>query len=298
MFVPKDAAKVIELLENQCLCAKGAVIFCAARFAQYIYGIISKRHFLMSVICKNCAQEFEGKYCPRCGQKASVKRITTKIVFKDALNKLLPWDKGLLFTTRRLLFSPASMVNEYLAGKRVDYTKPFSYLFLVIAVSLIFFSPEDFDNLQTPQSGSDEARALQLNVSSWVVNHLSIVMLGLIPFLSLFSRLFYRKADYNYAEHFIFNCYLSAACTVVSLPLTMLLKAFGQNPSAPLFLTLSMVIYLLYFAWAYVGFFKPRNVWWGGFKAILGYLLAYLTYVILMSILVGIGVVVYFKLFK
>lgn len=269
------------------------------RVVQYIYGIVSKRHFPMSVVCKNCAQAFEGKYCPQCGQKASVKRITTKIIFKDVLNKLLPWDKGLLFTTRRLLVSPASMVNEYLAGKRVDYTKPFSYLFLVMAVSLIFFSPEDFDNFQNVQpSSSDEARAFQMEVTNWVMNHVALVMLGLIPFLSLFSRLFYRKADYNYAEHFIFNCYLTAACTVVGLPLTMLLKAFGQNPSAPLFMTLAMVIYLLYFAWAYVGFFKPRNVWWGGFKAILGYLLAYLTYIFLMSILVGIGVVVYFALFK
>ncbi len=36
-------------------------------------------------VCKNCALEFEGKYCPECGQKASTKRFTTRILLKDAI---------------------------------------------------------------------------------------------------------------------------------------------------------------------------------------------------------------------
>lgn len=66
--------------------------------------------------CKNCSAEFDGKFCPECGQKASTRRIVTRDLYDDLLKKILPLDKGYLFTARRLLTAPGNAVRERAKG--------------------------------------------------------------------------------------------------------------------------------------------------------------------------------------
>ena len=84
--------------------------------------------FFSMTNCKNCTLEFDSKYCPACGQKASTKRFSTRILFSQFLDKILPLDRGVIFTARRLLTHPGQMLREYLDGKRVGYTEPFQFL--------------------------------------------------------------------------------------------------------------------------------------------------------------------------
>lgn len=113
--------------------------------------------------CKNCGTEFEGKYCPRCGQKASTRRIVTRDLFTDLIKKLIPWDKGFLFTLRRLMTSPGRMVRDYLDGHRVDYSKPLSFLFLVTAIVLFAFDQDLFMRSME----STPARIFKATSRSW-----------------------------------------------------------------------------------------------------------------------------------
>ena len=65
-------------------------------------------------ICQNCETVVDGKFCSQCGQKANVKRITTRAIFSDFIKKITLWDKGLLYTTARLMKSPGKMARAYL----------------------------------------------------------------------------------------------------------------------------------------------------------------------------------------
>lgn len=248
-------------------------------------------------VCKNCAKEFEGNYCPECGQKASTRRYSLKIAFSEILKKILPVDRGFLYTIKHLMTRPGSMLREYLEGKRVQYIHPFQFMLLISAISLLFFSQQDFE--QGFQSGfeqtSNKAASEQFRkqIMDFFFANFSAFLLSVVPFLAAFSRLFYRKNDYNFAEHLVINCYLMAGCSIASMPTSLLFKAMGENPFSPTFTLVSTVIYLLYFAWGYVGFFQSKNRILGGLKAILTYILAYIVFIFLFGIIAGLGAVLY-----
>lgn len=242
--------------------------------------------------CKNCSNTFEGKYCPQCGQKASVRRILTRDLFSDLLKKFLPWEKGFLYTTRRLLTAPGHMVHEYLDGKRVNYSKPLGYLFLIVAISVIFFSQEDYVNSLQQQGHTQFAGPKGQKAINWVFSHLSVIFMGLIPFLSLFSKRLFRRSGENYAEHLVLNVYLMAGCSLVSTPFLMA-GMFLTDFQARYWTTMaSMPFYLAFFVWAYLQFFHSYRVG-SALKALLVYFLGYLTYILVVGIAVSVVAVVY-----
>lgn len=250
--------------------------------------------------CKNCSAEFQGKYCPECGQKATVKRFSTKIVFNELIDKIIPLDKGVLFTARHLLTRPGAMLREYLAGKRALYTKPLQFLLILVAISLIFFSQEQFlqgmeDGMRQSGEGTQQEQVaeIQKKMSQFISSHLTLLILGMIPFLALTGRWFYRKHDINYAEHFVMNCYLMAGCTIVGLPFTAAMKfadtrAYSYSITLPFFL-----VYLGYFIIVHLGFFREKNRIWNAIKAVLTFVVGYLIYILATGILGMIAVVVY-----
>ncbi len=249
------------------------------------------------MICKNCAQEFEGNYCPECGQKASTKRFTTRFLLKDIVKKVFPIDKGVWFTTRRLITAPGPMVREYLDGKRVNYTKPLQYLLLIVTISLLLFSKQQFEQGFRDGLGTDQdakVTEVQMQIMEFIFSHFSLVFLSILPFLAYFSKRLFRKHEVNYAEHLVLNCYIMAACSIASMPFTFIINLMGKNPFAPFFTAISSLIYVGFLTWAYLGFFKPQNKWIGGLKAILAILLAYVTYILVLGLVVAVGLGVYF----
>lgn len=239
--------------------------------------------------CKNCATVFEGKYCYECGQKANVKRITLRSVVSELIKKFTIWDKGLMYTTVDLLKGPGKMAGSYIAGYRVNYTKPLNYLLVVVGASLLVFSKQNMESAMISFGGQKQSTAY----ADWVFSNISVIYLTMIPFLALVSRWFNRKADVNYAEHFIFYCYLMAGSTLISMPFTAIgnflhIDAISMSP-------LGIVQYsswFLYLAWGYVQFFRKQNSLWGGIQAILVLLISYVIYVVTFGILFTIVVLV------
>ena len=88
--------------------------------------------------CASCGTEFQGNYCPRCGQSAKVGRFS---LGKTILLFLDEWGLGnrnLLFRCLRdLMFRPGYMIRDYLSGMQSAYFSPFKLFFLLTAISLI-----------------------------------------------------------------------------------------------------------------------------------------------------------------
>lgn len=91
----------------------------------YIYSIIQ-----LMTTCLNCGHTFEGKYCPECGQKSSVERLTIAVLLEDIVHFFTHLEKGFLFTTWNLLVRPGSTSLNYVSGKRKAYQKPVSYFLI------------------------------------------------------------------------------------------------------------------------------------------------------------------------
>ncbi len=251
-------------------------------------------------VCKNCTHEFEGKFCPKCGQKAKTKRITIKQVFNDARQHFIHFDQGFLYTMRELLLRPGHSIREYIEGKRVKHIKPVKFMFWAAAISFLIFHfiGLDKDMMQkiTAQQGATNPIGQQLSQKIFQVfsDHPAIMMFSMIPLMAMWSWLLFRRKGYNFAEHIVLNTFLMgelSLATVITSPVSKLINSVSTT-TLPMTL-FSVGIWVVYFSWAYGQFFQQRKIstWLkGGLAILLGYLLM----IIFISILT-IVVVVFFR---
>lgn len=262
------------------------------------YICIQTYNTLKAITCKNCDTTFEGKFCPQCGQKGSAKRFKTKDLLSDLLKKEFHWDKGLLLTTRHLILRPGPTIKGYLSGKRVQYTKPLSYLFLVVALSLLVYTKEDLFERNPLAIQSKAKPEVQSAVADWAFGHLSLLILGMIPFMSLASKWLYKKAKLHYAEHFVMNTYAMSGITLLGMVVSGSAKLLGYDVKGGASMAVSFALSMLYIAWIYVEVFDNRHRWYGGIKAALALSLGYVFYILFAMIAGVIGVLVYLLLIK
>ena len=52
--------------------------------------------------CLNCGNEFEGKFCPECGQKADTGRFTMRFIFENLAAAIISRDGSIWFSLKSL----------------------------------------------------------------------------------------------------------------------------------------------------------------------------------------------------
>jgi len=164
-----------------------------------------------TIKCLNCGNEFQGKFCPDCGQSAETKRFTVKFIFVNLLAAILSNDGGVWFTFKKLFTHPDKMIVDILDGKRKSYFSPFPMLFLTLAVYVLIYSFTGSNDFQIDDaSGVAEAEKISFNVSSIIYeinnfyyNHFTLVYILSIPIALLSVRCTFGKTfrkKYNWGE--------------------------------------------------------------------------------------------------
>lgn len=252
------------------------------------------------IVCKNCDCEFEGKFCPQCGQKAKTKRITTKQVLNEARQRIFHYEQGFWYTARQLLTRPGHAIREYLEGKRVRHIKPIKFMFWAAAISFLVFHliGLDKDMMQkiATQQGADNPIGQQLSQKIFQVftDHPAIMMFCMIPMIAFWSWVLFRRKGYNFAEHFVLNTFLMGELSLASVVTSPISKAMSSISTTTWPITLfSVSIWVVYFSWAYSQFFQQRRpgIWLKGGLAIL---LGYFVMIVLIAIVTA-AVVIFFK---
>lgn len=90
--------------------------------------------------CLNCGTEFQGNFCPECGQSAETGRFTMKFIWENLLAAFISKDGGIWFTLKNLFTRPGAMVVEILNGKRRRYFSPFPMLISVLTIYILLAS--------------------------------------------------------------------------------------------------------------------------------------------------------------
>ena len=99
------------------------------------------------VKCLNCGTEFEGKFCPECGQSAETGRFTLKFIFSNLLAAIVSRDGGIGYTIKNLFTRPSQMIVDILDGKRRKYVSPFPTLFLALTLYVLVFTATGSKNI-------------------------------------------------------------------------------------------------------------------------------------------------------
>ena len=108
-------------------------------------------------VCATCHTEYQGNFCPRCGQKAIVGRYSFKQAFLLFLDVWGLGNRGMFRTIRDLLLRPGYMIRDYLSGMQMAYFPPFKMFFLVVALSVFVDSGFNIKNLNTIKVGKETA---------------------------------------------------------------------------------------------------------------------------------------------
>lgn len=180
--------------------------------------------------CLNCGTEFEGKFCPQCGQSADTKRFTVRFIFENLLRAILSNDGGVWITLKSLFTRPGTMMLDIIHGKRKSYFSPFPMLFLTLSLYVIIFtftgsknndfgsivndSPTelavDTTNMTQEQIESQQmvhkAKILVANVMKMYSKHYTAFFILTIPVYLLSARVVYGKKNrkkYNWGEYSI-----------------------------------------------------------------------------------------------
>ena len=252
--------------------------------------------------CINCSLESGGNYCPNCGQKLHLKKLTLRYISSEFTDRWLGLDTKFSRSAWGLFLHPERVITAYLNRNSVRYIGPLGYYIVMTALMLITFQllgleVADFlkstnENLGLP-SGSGSARqlALQESISGWVSRNFRFVSALLIPFLTLGVQWLYRKKR-SFLENLVMITYLQTHTIWFLIVGLFTFKWTGFWVSQ--YMT---IISLIYFGWA-LGRFDDGKITFRKFlKALLTWIVSYILFILTLS-LMAIVLVVFIGAFK
>lgn len=217
----------------------------------------------MTACCKNCRKIRTGEYCSDCGQKFSVDRISLSYLLQQFSKDVLQFERGLLYTAVTLFYRPGQVIKDYISGKRISYTKPFTYLVLISAMYIYLSTIFGFETVMQDliagiQHGlaNDEksSSSAMLSILTWFNSHYVASVLLSVPALSLATRYAFYKSGFNFYEHFVLNLYMSCQRMIIYAalgPIASISKVFEPIP---------LVLSLAYTVFAYFQIFDSSSI--------------------------------------
>jgi hypothetical protein len=211
--------------------------------------------------CASCGALHGGEFCGGCGQRVVPGRFTVRGILTHLVTDAFDLNRGLLFTAVALFRRPGEAVREYVSGATVRYTNPVKYLVVCVALAV-------FATIQVGATGeiaggfaegAGERGAMEAQrVTEVLDRYMNVLMAAAVPFMAAASRLFFRRARLNYAEHLIFNLYVYAQQSLLFLPFVPLMALRTPGLKALPMLAYSLAM-LVYYAWAATSFFGERR---------------------------------------
>lgn len=192
-----------------------------------------------------------------------VKRITIGRIF-SSIFEAFNLERGGFFTVKALLTNPGKAIKEYLGENRFHYTPPFRVLIITTALALYFISISDTadhmgnDFIQGVDD-ADKLKLIQDKVFGFIGTYANFVLWTFIPLAAVFSFLFNRKREYNFAEHLVYQTYLFCIANIISVFIPL-----GNLITEQVALGIIYVLMLFYNVYAYKVFLDRtlvKSIW-------------------------------------
>ena len=202
--------------------------------------------------CKNCQtpQQTDYKYCPACGAKVVVNRLTFKNLTYDISKHFFDLDNTFFRTFVQLCIHPEKVIDAYIQGVRKRYLNPLSYLGIALTLSgILIFA---IQKIMTPDlflgfSGDLPEKVAQKLYDS-IFDFSSLFFIGYIPVFAIAGYFTFNRKDYFFSEYIITYIYIMAQWSIFTFPFSMLVMIFSPASyvSLSFLMLLVMVVYSLY----------------------------------------------------
>lgn len=201
--------------------------------------------------CGNCRAALSGEYCSACGQRRA-ERLRLHRALGEGWERLVEFDFAFARTFAGLSRRPGQVVLEYLTGRRLAYSSPFRYAFVIATLSVIAIHALDISVTApgVPVETERDRAAVRLIVSLTPYLFFPTVML-----LAALQRLASRSARFNYSELLVFDAFCIGHGSLIGVLLGAVLP-----PGSPVGLGVMLGLQTAYLGWCQLGF---RRVGWG-----------------------------------
>jgi Protein of unknown function (DUF3667) len=216
------------------------------------------------MICANCNGTVDTNFCPTCGQKSSLQRITISHVIHEGVHSITHADKGFLLLVKELVMRPGFVAQEYIAGKRKRYFNPLSFLVISSALFAYFGTATGFMDALTGGGGSNRAGGRRPS-QEWlevfqIASHSGkwLTLLFIAPLFALLSWLFFIKKKYNYAENFVLHSFIFGEAALFRLLIFIPLFLLIPEQTGVLNRVVYEGFFLVFLTVAYKQFFQQH----------------------------------------
>jgi hypothetical protein len=156
-----------------------------------------------NAICKNCATDFNGKYCPNYKQSATTSRITWYELRHHLMDDFLEMDRGFWHTISEMGLRPGRTIRDYLSGKRIYHYNPFLFLILLGGVISLLFAAFDI-SVMAEKVNTESIKKIN---PVFAHKHFTIIGAVILFFLTLTDFIFYRQKKYTLPELLVSNAF-------------------------------------------------------------------------------------------
>lgn len=185
-------------------------------------GIFTEKKIIMpegKQHCLNCGNEYEGAFCPHCGQYWRVQRITASSIFQSIASNFTSMQANMPRTIIDLFYRPGYLFADYLRGRRKHYSNPFSLIFVLAALFLVLDQYVMQDSVReasieysnvvgeglhksmgVEEHNIDNAK-LTYEILNLIYDHLGLFSVMMIPMLTLPFWLAFRKRGIYSNDH-------------------------------------------------------------------------------------------------
>lgn len=201
--------------------------------------------------CNNCGESFDGNYCPVCGQRAEMGRITWKSVGQGFMELWGLHTRSMPYSLLQLILRPGYFIGDYISGKRQVSFPPVKMLVIMGLVVLLitgWFNPSNA--AQSAQSLnemlSDENQVVRTALL-WLEKHYDWTFLLLLSFFIWPVWVLFRHSprcpNHTLPEGFFIQVFISVMMLILHLFTFLLPRSY---PKVIAIVDLSLGLYMLY----------------------------------------------------
>lgn len=170
--------------------------------------------------CLNCDTNFNGSFCPNCGQRAGVNRIDFKTFTDSLISGLTDTNKGFLFNLKNLTLKPSETIIGFIEGKRKHVFNPISYLIITVTIYLLasqYFGKAPKAEIPEAYKFLKETSSFKIGqtIGQFIRHYIKFFYILNAIYFGFFTWLFFKKK--NLFEHIIINSFIVGHATLVGL---------------------------------------------------------------------------------
>lgn len=177
--------------------------------------------------CANCGTDFEGEYCPACGQEEYYGPMSWLAIKQDFLRLFGPAEPESTISFIKQIFGrPGYMIGDYINGRRKICCSPIAALSVVAVAAAYVFSITEKPNAVWGQSLAEKGGLLGV-ILNWLSSNVNWVILLQTFLLLIPTWLLFRYAPRHTRHNLPQGIYIQAFMASLVLTAAMLRALAG-----------------------------------------------------------------------